>query len=253
MANTTDTGFGLIEVFDDFLALGTADTEQWEASSDTGGSSGVVADGTAHLGGRWRLATDTDDNDMSEGPCSGLVFQVQDGGPLIAEYRVMIETGAANTVAINCGFNDDPTDASNTLPVELSTATFTSNAATFCGLVYDPDATNDDWHVFWVDDDADSGTAIASLRMDSSTPTVDKWVTLRTVLNDQGSGNGAYADFNVWDANTDPAKHFAKSFSTSVDRDAVLCAYMGMENRSGEAHNVDVDYIYVCAPRGTTA
>ncbi len=240
---------GLVEIFDDFLVDSGA---LWHASSDTGGSSDVVADGTAHINGRWRLATDTTDDDMSE-VASGLCLEVQTQGTILFEGALMVETGAVTSVAINAGFNDDPTDASNTLPVELSTATFTSNATTFAGLVFDPDATNDDWHAFWVDDDADTGEAIANLRMAGSTPTADKWVTFQVVLTDRGAGNGARGNFHLWDANTDPAKYFTKVFNTSVDRDAVLAAYVGMENRDAVAHNVDVDYLYICAGRGTTA
>lgn len=246
----SDTSRGFIEVFDDFIALGTADTEQWEGSSDTGGGTGVVADGTAHRGGRWRLSTDTTDDDMSEGPCSGLAFEIQ-AGEIHFETRVMVETGAVDSVAINVGLNDDPTDASNTLPIELATATFTSNATTFMGLVYDSDATNDDWHAFWVDDDADTSTGITSLRFTGSGPTADKWQTIRVSAYDRGSGNGAEGRFSIWDANS--GNFFQKVFNTTVDRDAVLCTYVGMENRSTVAHNVDVDYVYIKASRPDTA
>ena len=246
----TDVSRGMVELFDDFLLTDNID---WNSSSDTGGTCAVVAAGTAHLSGRWRLVTDGTDDDMSEGPNSGLCFQVQDGGPLIVEHRLVIETGAVASVAINHGFNDDELDDSNTLPVELATVTFTSNAATFVGMVFDPDATNDDWHAFWVDDDTDSSSAIADLRFTGSTPTADEFVTLRTVLHDRGTGLGARGEFFIWDQNFSPAKFFNKVFSTSVDRDAVLCSYVSMENRAAVAHTVDVDYVYILAPRTETA
>lgn len=234
----TDTAFGVVRVFDDFV-LDTG--ALWHTSADGTGSTDVVADGTAHLSGRMRLTSDATDNQLNE-VATGLCFRVQDGGPLIMEARIMQETGTIATSAFNVGFNDDPTDASNTLPVELATVTFTSNASTFVGFVCDGDATNVQWHAFWVDDDTDTSTAIADLRMTGEAPVADTWTTLRVVLSDRGSGNGARADFFV-------DGKLTKSFDTTVDRDAVLAAYVGGERRSASQGILDVDYIYVCGGR----
>jgi len=239
----TDTSFGMVRVFDDFVLDSDA---LWLTSADTGGTTAVVADGTAHLGGRLRLATDTTDDDMNE-VATGLCFQVLDTGPLVMEARIMVETGAVATdIAITVGFNDDPTEASNTLPVELAGTTFTSNSSTFAGFVYDIDATNDDWHVFSVDDDADTTTAIADLRVTGKAPVADTWETLRVVLFDNGTGNPSKAEFYR-------NGKLEKTLASTLDRDAVLCAHIAAENRAAAAHNLDVDYIYVMGGRGTAA
>mgnify|MGYP001580419273 CR=1 FL=1 len=153
--------------------------------------------------------------------------------------EVLFQVSNAADLAINIGFNDDSLDASGTLPAELATATWTTNAATFVGLVYDVDATNDDWHCMWVDGNSDASEALADLRMNGAAPIASKWIMARVAIQDRGSGKGVRATFTV----SCDGKSYEKEFNTSITRSTALCYYIGFENRAGTAHSLYIKYI----------
>lgn len=236
MANTGSVG--IIEDIENFLtdnvSTGSADGIKWANSSD-GGTAFVRAAAAGkgiHLSG---ITAATDDH-LHELCSDTLDTYVQDGYNML---EVLFQLDVVTTVAINIGFNDDVLDASNTLPAELSTTTWTTNAATFVGLVFDVDATNDDVHCMWVDDDADTSTAIGDLRMKGASLQADKWMMARVELQDQGSGKGARATFTF----AVDGKTFSKTFETTIDRDVALCPYIGFENRDAVAHTMLIKYI----------
>lgn len=161
-----------------------------------------------------------------------LMFAAQEGHCAV---EILVQFSTVATMAFNFGFNDDSLDASNTLPCELNGTTWTSNAATFVGFVYDTDATNDNLHCFWVDGDSDTTTAVADLRMVGMAPTAAKWLYLRVELQDRGSGNGARATFLAVDHT---GKSVEKVFDTSITRSTPLCFYFGQEERAALGRNV---------------
>lgn len=238
-----DTPIGLVGVFDDFDhdSIGTAagDGIVWVNSSD----GGTAFAATAAQGGIARSATAATDDHMTELAHNKLMWRVQDG-VLGMEARLKVDDIA--NVALNVGFNDDELDDSNTLPTELSGTTWTSNATTFVGFVFDTDATNDDWHAFWVDDDSDSSTPIADLRFNGVSWKAAAYWTFRVELQDRGAGNQARAVLSIVD---DSGRLYQKVLSSTVDRDALLTPHVGLENRSASAHQIDVDYIKVWASR----
>ena len=172
------------------------------------------------------------DNNMIELCGDTLMFAGQEGHCAV---ECLIAFDVITDLAFNFGFNDDSLEGSNSLPAELADSTWTTNAATFAGLVFDVDATNDELHVMWVDDDSDSVEAIANLRMKGIAPTAAKWLFMRVSLQDRGSGKGLRATFLVVDHN---GRSVEKTFNTTVDRDCPLCWYLGIENRAATAHNV---------------
>ena len=232
--------------------IGTAagDGIEWINSSDGGDTAFAVG---ARAGGTARGATAATDDNLIE-LSHGLVAWRPQDGEAYSEHRFQLDV--ITNVAVNCGWNDDALDDSNTLPAELATATWTSNATTFVGLVFDTDATNDDWHAFWVDDDTDSSTALATLRFQGEAWTAAQYYTFRTHLQDNGTGNQARATFSIVDNNgTNRALNGpVKEFSSTVDRDVLLTPYLGVENRSATAHQCDVSYIYakMSLPTGLT-
>ena len=240
------------EVYEDWMrgeniATSVADGVSWLTTADTGGTAGiVVADAEGPLA---EVVLDSTDDDMGELAYHLVTFSGQNG-QLSGEARVKISAGAINSVAFNVGFNDDALEDSNTLPAELSTTTFTSNSATFVGVVYDTDATNDDFHAFWVDDDTDSSEAIADLRMTGLAPVADEWFGVRVVLSDRGSGKGMLAEITVCEESTN--KTVQKRFNTNVDRDALLTFGIWMENRATVAHSFQVDHIHIMQSKATT-
>jgi hypothetical protein len=167
------------------------------------------------------------------------------------QMEVRLQADIVTTLAINVGFNDDELEASNTLPVELSTVTFTSNAATFVGVVYDVDATNDDFHAFWVDDDNDSSELIADLRFNGVAPIAGTYGLYRVDLARKNSATGpVIANMHII-PDDGIGRLFSKRFESTVDADAALTPYIGFENRDALAHQFDVDYIWVSQNRAS--
>ncbi len=155
-------------------------------------------------------------------------------GYMSVEMRVDLAT-ITNT-AMNIGFNDEVAEGAATLPVELSGTTFTSNAVTFVGFVFDTDATNDNWHVFMVDDNADTAVPIACLNTGIA-PVANTPQTFKVVVTDQGCGIQTRTSFWV-----DGLEVY--NMVSSIDRDVLLTPYFASENRACGAITTNIHYIY---------
>lgn len=226
------------EVFVDPGVLGTGvqgldggtRTANWLQNIDTGDTSFVRSMSAArglHIAGS--LAGT--DNNMVEFCGDQLMFY---GSVGMNAIDVLVQFDVATNIAFNFGFSDDVTETSNTLPVELSATSFASSASTYLGFVFDTDATNDEIHCFWTDDDVDSTEVIGDLRMKGMSLTANKWLWLRVEMQDRGSGSGVRATFHA----VQDGKHMTKEFNTTVDNDAGLCWHFSAENRSAVAHGV---------------
>lgn len=235
----------------DNISTAVADGITWLNSSDTGNTAfAIVADAQGLI---CQGATDaTGTADMCEIAHQLLAWTPQHG-ELYMEARVKVSVGAMGSVAFNVGFNDDVLEDSNALPVTLSGTTFTSNSSTWIGAVYDGAATNADVHAFFVDDDSDTTTPIADLRMVSMTPVLDDWLTVAVRLTAnppatvaQGiagtAGGSVVAEISVVEEST--GKYAQKRFATSIDRNALLTPHIGFQTLS-VAHTFEIDYIYV--------
>ena len=247
------SSIGKVEVFDDFDAdrIGTAAGNGivWWNSSDCGATAfdanaGFAGEGTA------RGATDTTNTDMSELAHGQLMWLPQND----CGMEVRVQFDVITTLAFNVGFNDDVLDDSNTLPVELSTVTFTTNSSTWVGLLYDVDATNDDFHAMWVDDDADSSSAIADLRYTGVAPVVASYGLYRVELFRGTSATApAIANIHVIPDDTEPGvgRLHSKRFTSTVDGAAPLTPHVGFENHGAAAHQCDIDYVHVWQNRAS--
>lgn len=237
-----DTGKGYDCVCFDFN--GDLIPDELATSSDTGtitcnvGLSGNKAEAASIL----RLDNSNQgDNEMAEVDFGALYYRGQ-CGHMWMEARVAMRD--ASESAVNVGFNDDTLEGSNTLPVELSTTTFTANATTWIGFVYDADATNDNWHAFYVDDDTKAATPIATLN--SGVAGADsRWYTLRIDVWDRGSGNQCRARWFVQDENGNRWEYVENA---TIDRDAALVPHVAIECRSG-SDNIELDIDYIEAAR----
>lgn len=215
----------------DNIAASAADGVAWLVLGD-GGDTNFVRAFTAARGVHVAGATAATDNNMIEFCGDQLEFYGQQGHVAI---ELLVQLDVITTAAFNFGFNDDVLDASDTLPVELATTTFTANAATFVGFVYDVDATNDQLHAFWVNGGTATTTAIADLRFKGIAPTAAQYLWMRVELQDRGSGNGVRATLAATDH---LGKSAIKTYNTTVARDTALCFYFGYENRGAVIHNV---------------
>lgn len=205
--------------------------DELATSSDTGTISNGVTGGDSIL----RIDNSNDgDNEMCEVDFGALYYRVQEGH-MYMEARVKLERVVC---AVNVGFNDDSLEASNTLPAELAGTTWTSNASTWIGFVFDSDATNANWHVFWVDDDNDTSVGIAALNTGIAV-VAGRWYTIRIDLWDQGSGYQARAHFHI----TDGTNTWDYESSATIDRDATQVPHLACENRTNTGAYLDIDYV----------
>jgi hypothetical protein len=210
-------------------AAASADTT-WVADS-TNGATDFTRAVAAGKGLHYYSTSDTTDNDMQEICSNLLLFTGQEGYSYV---EILMQSNSVDDMAFNFGLNDtvEEVAAGGTLPVELDGTSWTSTSSTFIGFVYDVDATNDELHCFWVDDDVDTTTAIANLRCNGIAPTANQWLYMRVEMQDRGSGNGVRATFTATDHN---GKSVTKEFNTTVDRDCPLCYHFSFENRSNSA------------------
>lgn len=209
----------------------------WGISSDTSDTAfakAVAVGKGLHYAG----ATTTTDNNMIEFCSNDLIFSGQEGH---SEVEILLQLDVITNISFAFGFNDDVLDDSNSIPVSLSTTTFTINATdAFCGFVYDTNATYDELHCVWVDGgtavstDSTSSSGGSTLRMKGMGLTAAKWLYMKVELDDLGSGNHTKATFLAVDHN---GKSMEKTFTTTVDRNIGLCYYLGVQNCSATAHN----------------
>lgn len=227
---SVDSPRGKVCLFDDFLG-DTLATDLYVGTASTGGTVAItstVVDGVVDL------TTDATDGDAAQ-LAGNAQWRVQDGS-LRLEARV--QTDVVTTLAQFIGFTD-ATSETDTIPMTLSGTTFTTTATTAVGFLFDTEATNDNWHAMWVDDDVDSSEAIADLRFSGVAPVAATYYTYIVELQDRGSGLGARAVFSIIDNN---GKMYQKTFTTNIDRDAALVPYIGHENHGAAAHVTRVDY-----------
>ena len=227
----TDTTKGTIRVWEEFdtdsIHTCVGNGVRWLVTLDNSGTLAPVA----NSGLVAASVTGGADNNMNEIWYKDLSFRAQDG---FMSFEARIQPTSITLGAYNIGFNDDVLDASDTLPVELSGTTFTSNAATFIGFVYDPDATNDNWHVFMVCDDADTTVAIATLNTGIA-PVACTSQTFKVMVYDQEACNQTRAEFYI-------DGDLVLEMPLAIDRDALLTPGFAHENRVGCADTVNLHY-----------
>lgn len=212
--------------------LNTSDT------NDTAFARAVAAARGLHVSG----ITAATDNNLLEFNSDNLRFYAQEGQSAI---EILVEFSDITNMAFNFGFNDDVGEASNSLPVELDTTTFTANAGTYVGFVFDTDATNDDMHVIWVNggtlqtSDSTASVSGKTLRLRGIAPTASQWFWMRVEMQDRGSGNGARCTLMCTDH---LGRSASRTYDTTITRSTALCYYFGMENRSASSHTVYIKY-----------
>jgi len=240
-----DVGEGMDEVH--FGFYGDLIPDELATSSDSGTITANVGLSGGGAGRASILRVDNSnngDNEFAEVDFGALNYQVQDG-QMYMKARVLLERVVC---AVNVGFNDDTLEGGNTLPVELSGTTWTSGASTWIGFAFDSDATNDNWHVFWVDDDGDTSVPIATLNTGIAVA-ASVWYTMTIQVTDAGSGNRASAIFDL----TDGSNHFHYRASDTIDRDVALVPHIGVENRTTTGAFLDIDDIWAGKSRQDTA
>ena len=210
-----------VSFFDDFL--GDLVGDAWAIDADTGCSGAILAAKVGTL----RLTTDTTDNDRVTA-AHELNWAAELG--LVAEFRVKVDVITA--VGMFVGFSDAKAEAAQTQPIEGSGSSdgVTTTATDAVGFLFDTDMSTDQWHGIGVKGNTD-GTLASSF----GAPVAATYQTLRLAV---GSDETAY----FW-----VAGEFKGSVASAVTGTVALTPIVSVQNRSGAARLMDVDYAWIVA------
>lgn len=230
--------FGRIREMEDFLSPGAADAA-WSATGTgtlgkiafTSVNEGSFAPTLDEPGGVVAVTTDTADNDNWAGFLG--VFKPADGG-CVMETRFKV--ASTTTCAIFAGFTETLSLTTPVCPAEYATATLTCNGTgSMVGMLHDADATTDLWMAV-AGDGGNEETVYAA----GYGPTNDKWDVVRVEITPDGKGRCILNGVVI---------HEFTSFLTTTD---IQHACLLVENRSGAANTLEIDYFYAEGGRDWT-
>ena len=249
---TTQSGFGRIELFDDFcgpeipvannVAYGTAAggcnyyIGPFKVTGDLGetdtgvlGMDGVV-NGVVRVSGN-------NENGKGVAIGTGIHFSPVKNGTMVAETRVQRAAVTAGVVWFGfCDVNAD--DVAE--PVTASATTLTLAASDLCGFVLDSQLTaTATWHMAYNGGTTTGATDSTSVVSDVVAVAAE-WDILRVEVAPNGTA--------FWYINGDLKQTVANAVSTTV----VQGAFVGCWGTTTTAASVDVDYLYVSANRDWT-
>jgi hypothetical protein len=149
--------------------------------------------------------------------------------------------------AIWVGFAETMVIDTPVMPSEFATATMTYNPGGQVGFNYDVDGTTDDFRAVMGDGSAavsDSGNGIRA----NATLTADRWFEAEVIVNEDGTAECWFGD--VGHQNSDSTRNrlrLIKRFTTGtlITPTDVFHGVLMIENRSGNARVLEVDYFYV--------
>jgi len=215
-----------IKIFDDFTGVAVDATNDWVKSIVNSSTFAPLSGSGAH-GGIGRITTgalDDDDHEVS----TPLIFLASKG--CIMEARVA--TQAVATTGMNIGFSDAVTEAADLLACTFATTTLTSTATDCAVFFTDADATSNVLRSVAVNADTD-GTVISAAAIPVDAAFHIYRVEIDTAGNVYFYYDGALVGTQL----------------LGVATTSVLCAYIGLINRTAGAKTLDIDYIRVWAPR----
>lgn len=148
--------------------------------------------------------------------------------------------------AIFVGFAETLSATTPVMPAEFATATMTYNPGGMVGFNYDVDGTTDDFRAVMGDgsaaiSDSGNGTRV------NATLTADNYFEAEVILNEDGSAECWFGDKGHPNGdNTGNKLRLIKRFSTGtlLTPTDVFYAVLMIENRSGNARVLEVDYFW---------
>jgi len=217
----TDTGFGKVKIFNDFLGAAVDETNDIVVGTENSGTQAVnIANG-----GWYRLVSGaTSGNRVLYSTALNLSAA---SGELIGEVRLTNVT-AITLRAIYAGFIDVIASTVE-MPIEMAAEVLTSTASDACGFMYDTDSTNDTWYCVGVKADADA-TPVDSGIAPAAAGTSQ---TLRVVVNADGK-----AEYFI-------DGKYVGSVTNAITASTAVCFGVCLEARESAAKTLDSDYIYV--------
>lgn len=219
---STDTGFGMVRFFDDFLddTLNTF----WTTVNQDSGTAVLINE---QHGGTARCVGTTDGHIQN---CFGPeMYRADQGGPLIFECRVKmssISTGFA------VGFTDD--NDADEIPADLDDGTLTTTADDVVAIVYDS-GKGANWYGVASKAGTDHSSAPLNLGVG---PTASTFQTLRVVVDAAGNNAEFFVD----------GKYRGKLSGACITATTLMAPFFA-QKANGTLSNIDVDYVYVQAGR----
>lgn len=241
--------FGRIRWGSDFT--GIYDSVAWGATNLVAGdglggvgfasvNEGSFASTIDEPGGILAVTTDTGDNDNAV--LIGARGKAADG-VMFMEARFKYSNVDC---AVFVGFTETLALDTPVMPAEFATATMTYNGTGgLVGLQYDVDGTTDDWRAVM----GDGGAAVASSgngTRANATLTADRWVIARVQVNENGSAECWLGEVGHLASGSlvIPQMRLIKSFTAGLTATDLLYPVLMIENRSGNARVLEVDYMY---------
>lgn len=238
--------FGRITVFDDFLSdygdvawgTGTLVTGGIGMIGFTSDDEGSFASTVDEPGGVLAITSDVGDDDnavLFAGP-----FKPADG-VMVMETRFKYSNVDC---AIFVGFQETVSRTAPVMGAEFATATMTyGNVGNVVGFNYDVDGTTDDFRAVAGDGQAAVAGSGNGTRA-NATLTADRWFIARVVVYEDGSAECWLADVGHIDGDGKPMLRLIKKFGTGLNASDNMFAILMIENRSGNARVLEVDYFY---------
>lgn len=222
---STDTGFGQVRFFDDFLG-DTLNTDPWAAASTNSATAFAIS---AQVNGVVRgTVTNNSSNDLSV-LYGELNWQADDGGPLIFEARCAIITSLSQQIYI--GLSDEKTTEK---PMDYNGGTLTTTATNAAGFYYAGGEASATWRYGGVKAGADTTHYAVASRLN---PVLSTFQTFRVVVNADGA-----ASFYI---NGEIVK---ENLANAVTASTSLLPYFSIAD-DGAAGSLDVDFCFMSKGR----
>ena len=229
--------WGVIEVKEDFTGFDSDKT--WAAGGFNVGqvhvwsvNEGSIEETVDEPGGIVAFTTDTADNDNVAVLAAPFVTS---NGPLMMEARFKYSNVDC---AVFCGFTETLDKTTPVMPAEFATATMTYNGTgAMAGFNYDVDGTTDDFRAVFGDAGAVLALGDANGTRANATLTADRWFIVRVEVDPNGAARCYFGD-----QTSNAQVKLIKSISSGIPTDVLLYPVLMLENRSGNARVLEVDY-----------
>lgn len=223
----TGTGLGDIVLFEDF----SSDSPTASRWIETVASSATQDIHNRH-GGWWRQVIAGDDADATLIAWE-LTWEIDEGFPIIMETRLRTSVAASSSIFV--GFTDNNAE-SGAVVIEDEDGTLNTVATDAYGFLLEGEQ-DTTWQAVGVDTDSDKTQAAMTGTTDAANATTQ---VVRTEADPSSSGTVNYYVDGV----------LGSTRTSWVDSSLVLCPAVSSDDRN-TAYNVDIDYVYVRAPRGS--
>ena len=212
--------------FEDFLGDALPGNIVSTAGSGTGNAAAALV--TSGPGGEITIVSASDDGTHAANGsfvALGLLNFLASKGNLVFEARIKVDN--ITSVAIFVGFSDDISTVE--LPIYLTGADIDSDATNAAGLIFDTDATTDEWGLGGVKADTDTAPTFSG-----TAPVNDTYITVRCEIDEDGVVYGYVNGDPIIDA----------GIAAAITVSTAIAPIIVVANRSASQRTLTIDYMY---------